>query len=318
MTQRPAHDLNMREQPRVVLSLDLEMCWGVHDIYGVNLDGQRAELEQDHQVVPALLRLLAAHGIKATWATVGALGCQGWNDYFECAPLPPQYANSALQVKRVYADADPEGELHFAPHLIRQILDTPGQELGTHTFSHLYLRERGITADDVAADLAAVTRLHEERFGMKPLSLVFPRNQTAFVDVVREAGIRMWRGNPQAWWYECEDTAHNGPLPRALKLIDGINPFCRLASPVIGDMTRATMFLRLNLPRYLWTVHLQRIKRELAAARVDDVFHIWFHPHNCGRDTAARLARVEQVVEVVAEKQRRGELRSCAMQDLID
>ena len=57
---------------------------------------------------------------------------------------------------------------------------------------------------------------------------------------------------PGPWYYECEDTEHNGPLPRSLKLIDGVNPRCRMAFPLEKDMTRASLFLRLGLPRPLW------------------------------------------------------------------
>lgn len=301
----------------VVLSLDFELRWGMHDAYGTDLSGYRENLEQVRPTLPALLRSLAAHNIRATWAAVGALGCENWEEYFRRAPEPPRYADPRLVVKREYAEMDPEGTLHFAPDLIHMILKTPGQELGTHTFSHLYLREAGVTALDVAADLAAVKKLYADKFDTAPRSLVFPRNQPAFVEAVRGASIGMWRGNPGPWYYECEDTAHNGPLPRALKLIDGVNPLRRLASPVTGDMTRASMFLRLNLPRYLWNAHVRRIKGELSALKPDDVFHIWFHPHNLGQDTRLRLSRVEEVLALVAEEQEKGGLRSCSMGDLI-
>ena len=86
---------------------------------------------------------------------------------------------------------------------------------------------------------------------------------------------------------------------------------------MVDDMTRATLFLRLNLPRYLWALHLQRIKGELASLRPDDVFHIWFHPHNLGAHTALRLSRVEEVLALIAERENRGELRSCSMGDLV-
>ena len=83
---------------------------------------------------------------------------------------------------------------------MRSIAAATGQELGTHTFSHLYLREEGVTAHDVAADLAATAELYRERFGTVPRSLVFPRNQCAFLDVIRASTIRVWRGNQKRWY----------------------------------------------------------------------------------------------------------------------
>ncbi len=303
--------------PRVVLSLDLELRWGVHDVYGLDFTAYRQNLELGRLMVPSLLKLVTAHHIRSTWAAVGAVGCANWDEYFSRAPQPPKYKSDALTVKRAYAELDPHGTLHFAPDVLREILASPGQELGTHTFSHLYLREEGITAEDVALDLAAVTKLYQERFGIVPRSLVFPRNQPAFLDVVRASTIKIWRGNPGPWYYECEDTRHNGPLPRALKLLDGINPLRRMATPLVDDMTRASIFLRLNLPQFLWVSHLQRIKGELASLSPQDVFHLWLHPHNLGQDTELRLSRVEQVLELIAERQARRELVSCSMADLV-
>lgn len=303
--------------PKVVISLDFELRWGMHDLYGLDFNPYRGNLEQVRYVVPALLKLFVEHNTQTTWSAVGALACENWDEYFRRAPPPPRYKSAALAVKREYADLDPDGVLHFAPALIREIVARPGQALGTHTFSHLYLREEGITAEDVAADLAAVSALYEEKFGTVPRSLVFPRNQPAFLDIVRASPIRIWRGNPDAWYYECEDTEHDGPLSKALKLIDGINPLCRLAAPLVEDMTRASMFLRLNLPRYAWAAHVRRIKGELGSLAPDEIFHIWFHPHNLGQDTELRLSRVEQVVELIAERQSRAKLLSCSMEDLV-
>jgi peptidoglycan/xylan/chitin deacetylase (PgdA/CDA1 family) len=304
-------------KPRVVISLDFEMRWGVHDVYGLDIDAYRANLEAERTVIPALLRLFADHQVRTTWATVGAIGCSGWQEYFDRAPPAPAYADSRFAVKAAYADIDPDGTLHFAPDLMRAILQTPGQELGTHTFSHVFLRERGVTAQDAAADLAAATRLHEERFDGVPRSLVFPRNQPAFIGVVRTSSVRIWRGNAAPWYYDCEDSEHNGLLPRALKLIDAFNPLTKRAARLVGDMNRASLFLRLNLPAPAWGAHVYRIRAELDALKADEILHLWFHPHNLGTDIPRGLGRIEEVVSLIQERQTSGSLRSATMSDLI-
>ena len=303
--------------PRVILSLDFELRWGVHDVYGIDFDAYRENLEGERRVIPMLLKVFSAHGIRATWAAVGAIGCESWDEYFARAPRAPQYTNRAFKVKPYYADLDPDGRLHFAPELMRMIRSTPGQQLGTHTFSHLFLRERGVTARDAMDDLAAATRLHQERFGSTPLSLVFPRNQPAFIDVVRASSVKIWRGNAAAWYYDCEDSEHNSWLPRALKLLDAFNPLTSRAAPLSGDMNRASMFLRLNLPAAAWLLHVRRIKSELDRLDRNKIFHLWFHPHNLGKDTRRRLGRVEQIASLIAEREQAGALRSCSMEDLV-
>lgn len=54
---------------RFVISLDLELLWGVRDhadkdSYGANVLGAR-------DAVPRILELFAENGVHATWATVG-------------------------------------------------------------------------------------------------------------------------------------------------------------------------------------------------------------------------------------------------------
>ena len=58
-----------RSKPRFIVSLDFELMWGVRETrtvqtYGANILGGR-------DAIPQLLDLFAAHGVKATWATVG-------------------------------------------------------------------------------------------------------------------------------------------------------------------------------------------------------------------------------------------------------
>ena len=57
-----------------VISLDYELMWGVRDhatreSYGPNVLGGR-------EAIPAMLDLFHRRGIRATWATVGALLCE--------------------------------------------------------------------------------------------------------------------------------------------------------------------------------------------------------------------------------------------------
>jgi hypothetical protein len=303
--------------PGVVVSVDFERRWGVHHRFGLDIDAYRDHLENVEPVVLTLLRLLAARNLRATWAAVGALACKDWSEYFARAPEAPLYENPSLAVSPRYAELDLDGHLHFAPNLLRAISATPGQELGTHTFSHLLMREPGVTADDVSADLEAVACLWQERFRMEPVSLVFPCNQVAFLPVVRSCGIRMWRGNELGWYHDCNESATNRPIARARRMLDAINPQVRHACAIDGDMTRASLFLRLNLPRAAWALHCARIRNELDSLRPSHVFHIWWHEHNFGADLRMRLARAEQVLDMIAERCERGVTTSQSMGDLL-
>lgn len=303
--------------PKVVISLDFEMRWGMHDKLGIDFDAYRENLENVRVVVPALLKLFSERKINATWACVGALGCQNWDDYFRRAPSPPQYENSSLKVNARYAEIDPNGYLHFAPELLYEIHNTAGQELGTHTFSHLYLREPGITAEDVQNDLIAFSELWHEMFGYSPISFVFPRNQVAFLSVIRSSSIHVWRGNEEAWHFNCNEVLTNASLPRMLRLIEAVNPLVRRAAPLVGGMTRSSLFLRSNLNRPMWALHYKRIRMELNQMKAGEIFHLWWHPHNLGSNVKCRLSRVEMVLDLIAERCEKRLLISNSMNQLI-
>lgn len=302
----------------VVLSFDFEMRWGVHDVYGLDFSAYRKNLENCRPVVLSTLKLLADRNLRATWATVGALGVNDWDEYFSFAPTPPAYVDPGLAVRKEYADLDPDGILHFAPDLIRRIVQTEGQELGNHSFSHLHFREPGVTAADFLADMAAVERLWRGRFGVVPVSLVYPRNQSAFTDLLDKTSIEIWRGPEPAWFYDYTSRRRNTYLPRALRLVDSINPWSRRASQPEKGMVRASLFVRFGLPESLWRLQLKRIRNELTALGPGDVFHCWWHPHNVGFEIKMGTARLAQVLDLIAEVCATKGIISMAMGDFSD
>jgi hypothetical protein len=72
---------------------------------------------------------------------------------------------------------------------------------------------------DAAADHTASLALFRERFGITPTSLVFPKNQVAFLAHYRAQGISDWRDNESPWYYRL--TRHtNHPVVRGPRMMD--------------------------------------------------------------------------------------------------
>jgi len=297
----------------VAISIDLEMRWGMHDRLGLDMNAYRANLEAGRAAVPEILRILGERGLKATWAAVGALACTGWDEYFARAPAPPSYEAGELAIDARYADLDPDGTLHFLPAELGLIANSQGVDLGTHTFSHIFMLEPGITAHDVAGDLEAVRRLWTDRFGRAPVSLVFPRNQPNFLDVVAQAGIRVWRGNPLPWYYNRFASRHQDIVSRGLRFADALIPLAHTASAIDGRDCRASAFVRFDLPHALWGFHLNRLCRALDGMAPGEVFHLWFHEHNLGPALGHGLARLAEVCDLIAGRCAAGRLRSANM-----
>ncbi|MFZ0065741.1 MAG: hypothetical protein WAK90_06195 [Pseudolabrys sp.] len=285
-------------RPKVVWSLDFELRWGMHDRLGMDRNAYLRNLEGEREAVPQLLSLFVQRGVRATWATVGALACNDWDEYFRLAPPPPCYADSRLAFDPRYADLDRRGVLHFAPDLVRLASQAKGQDLGTHTFSHIFLGETGVTLKDVQADYAAVTGLFRERLNIVPTSLVFPRNQIAFLTFYLANGITAWRDNERSWYLNQIKYA-NHPVLGALRLADALTPFWTRGGRFLDGGTTSTLFVRVTLPEIAWKSHLVKVATEVRRMERDSVLHFWLHPHNVGGNLRRGMARIVQVLDTI-------------------
>lgn len=301
-------------RPKVVWSLDFELRWGLHDRLRMDRNAYLTNLEGAREAVPLLLNLFAQRGVRATWATVGALACNNWDEYFRLAPPPPGYADSRLAFDPRYADLDPDGVLHFAPDLVRLVSQTKGQDLGTHTFSHIFLGEMGVMQKDVQADHAALTGLFRERLNTAPTSLVFPRNQVAFLAFYRANGITVWRDNERSWYLHQTEQA-NHPVFRALRLADALTPFWPRGGRFSEGATTSTLFVRVTLPEIAWKAHLAKLATEVRRMRRDSVLHFWLHPHNVGGNLRRGMARIIQVLDTIDKCAPQG-MEYASMRDL--
>ena len=296
------------------ISLDFELYWGVHDqrslaSYGRNLLGAR-------EAIPRMLKLFERYGVGCTWATVGLLFFDRKDELMEHLPEPrPRYADAALSPYPRIGQIGPnerQDPYHYGLSLIQQIRDCPGQEIGTHTFSHYYCLEPGESEDGQTeatflADLLAAKRA-AERLGITPRSLVFPRNQYRldYLEACRDAGLEVVRGNHPAWWFRAESRGEEGLFRRLCRLGDDYLPLsnqdCLQPETMDGGLVdvRASRFLR-PPPSFLRpfdSLRMRRIAGGLTrAAKQGTIYHLWWHPHNFGGDPDYSLAFLERVLK---------------------
>ncbi|MGH6920543.1 MAG: polysaccharide deacetylase family protein [Geminicoccaceae bacterium] len=313
------------------ISLDFELYWGVQDhrplaSYARNLLGAR-------DAIPRMLELFERYGVHCTWATVGLLFFDRKAELMEYLPEPrPRYANPALSPYPRLGQIGPnerQDPYHYGLSLIEQIRDCPGQEIGTHTFSHYYCLEPGETEDDQSeatfrADLLAARRA-AERLGITPRSLVFPRNQyrADYLETCRAVGLEAVRGNHPAWWFRAESKSGEGLAKRACRLCDDYLPLsredCCLRPLALGGGlvdVRASRFLRPTARplRPLEPLRLHRITAGLSrAARHGMNYHLWWHPHNFGGDPEYSLSFLERVLQHFGHLAQTHGMRSASM-----
>ncbi|HVM18198.1 MAG TPA: hypothetical protein VM290_11510 [Gaiellaceae bacterium] len=310
----------------LVISLDHELYWGVRDI--PSLDRYEANLRGERRAIRGLLRLFREYEVHATWATVGFLFLRDRRELL--AHLPerrPGYRDARLSP---YGDVERVGEdeerdpLRLGASLLDEIRAVPGQEIGTHTFSHYYALEPGQDEEAFRADLDAAVRAARAR-GVELRSIVFPRNQVnpAYLPACAEAGLVAYRGTERGWAYGAVAEAGNRPLRRAFRLADAYLPLSghnayRLADVAAGPLVNvpSSRFLRPWSPRLapLEGLRLRRIAHDLAhAAREGLVYHLWWHPHNFGVHTERNLELLRRLLEHAAGLRERYGLRSLGM-----
>lgn len=293
-----------------VISLDFELLWGVRDhldrqSYGANVLGAR-------QAIPRMLDIFAEHGIRATWATVGFLFCESKDELLSILPEDrPAYHNARLS-NYSYLDEVGENErsdpYYFGASLIERIRQTPGQEIGTHTLSHFYCLEEGPTPGSFEADLQAAMSVASQK-GITLRSIVFPRNQFAreHIDICRLLGFTAYRGNPSGWAYGATRGSEQTAMRRAVRLVDAysgiLGPHTFEADAAIPRNVPASRFLRpCSGPLATFHAsHLHTIKRGMrAAAKTGVGYHLWWHPHNFGRNIDANMDGLKQIVSYFA------------------
>jgi peptidoglycan/xylan/chitin deacetylase (PgdA/CDA1 family) len=311
----------------LIISLDLELHWGVRDITPAH-GSYRQNLLGEWEVVPRLLTLFREYEVAATWATVGFLFARSRDELQAASPaVRPQYADGSLSpYSEQIGNSETDDLLHFAPSLIEAIRSTPRQEVATHTFSHYFCREPGQNREAFAADLKSARTIAEQR-GVQIHSIVFPRNQhnPEYDDLLIDAGIICYRGNQHSWMYRAAGAAGETPWKRAARLSDAYlnfsGPQTHRWENLVNGCGRicnlpASFFLRPFSPqfRHLQGLHFERIAQSMRRAAADaEVIHIWWHPHNFGINQQQNLDFLRRLLDEWARHHQTYGMQSMSM-----
>lgn len=301
-----------------MISLDFELYWGMFD--KVTLDDYGANIKGAHEAIPLLLSLFAQNDIHATWATVGMLMAQNKDELLELLPpshLQPKYRDMKLSAyehlaKSRVGENHTDDPYHFGAYLVEKIIQTPHQELGSHTFSHYYTQDGNENSTEVFdADCDAFKKV-AQHFNTEITSIVFPRNQTTSgaLEVCAQHGITAYRGTPAHFLYTGKkESEQTNPLLRILRLVDAYLNVSGHHTYAMSTVTHATLPALKNVPgsrflrpyskrlHMLEKLRIQRIKNSMThAAQNGEVFHLWWHPHNFGIN---RKENMQNLLEII-------------------
>lgn len=299
----------------VCISLDFELRWGMRHLLRGNFSNYKEELDGTRDAIKFLLDFFEKKQIQSTWATVGALALDGWQEFFEIMTVLDLDKRSGF--KATSNEFLPENEkYYFAFDLVNQIQNYQYTELASQTFTHIFNCENHISKEIFIEDGNLVRKIFLEKVNHQPTSIVFPRNQQNYIELLSEIGINYYRAveigdSPMA------NTIEGNNLPKKInRYLTSFNPLIHHSSLFNDQYTRASMFLRLDLPEFAWKLHFLRIKNEIKNLKNLECFHLWWHPHNLGANTAQKIERIKQVFSLILNGRDNGELEIVSMDNL--
>ena len=316
-----------QEKGHLVISLDFELLWGVFDV--VDFSEKKKYFQNTHKVIPQILEEFRRNGIHATWAIVGMLFNENWQEWEQNIPeAKPNYENEKLSAydfgKKI--NSEETANLCFAPKLIEEIKKIEGQEIATHTYSHYYCMEPGQNIAEFKADLEQAVKVAKEK-NINLASLIFPRNQIdeSYLKVCKDLGIETVRSNPSNWYWK--DPSSEALLIKICRTGDAYfsfgkrksYPFSELEETKSGVLTqKASRFFRpYETNKFLHKLKMKRIKSEmLEAAKNNEIYHLWWHPHNFGDHPEESMHDLKEILTVYQECREKYSFGSAHMQDI--
>lgn len=272
------------------VSIDYEYAWGVAD---KNLqEADLARIRKETVITRRLLSLFEKYNIPATWAIVGGLLEKG-----------------AHGEDLAWFDGE---------HLADAVADSPvGHEIASHSFGHILFDS--VDRETAKRDVDKARAMHIGR-QFPFATFIFPRNKTGHFDVLKEAGITVFRGLRKTWY---------SFLPERLWTLGrGIDYWLPTAGSVLPEKHKSGL---LNLPDSMLFISRKGVQKLLPpfqlvrkirygifkAAERGKIFHLWFHPSNFSYDTDKQFRSLEAILSFAAELRDSGHLsvlpmRACA------
>lgn len=315
----------------LVLSLDFELFWGIFDVR--SLDSYKQNLENVKIVIPRLLELCDAYNAKLSFATVGLLFAKTKDDILNSAPnLKPTYTNPNFSPYRyidTIGEIEEEDPYHYANSLIKIISKNGNHEIASHSFSHYFTNEEGQNKEQFEEDLKANIKIAKQN-EIQIKSFVFPRNQinNDYLPICTKLGMLSYRGTEKHWIYDTKNTRKLGsPLCRIMRLLDsyinitGHNTYC------INTINKNKSII--NIPSskflrpfnkklsFLETTKVTRINKSMSyAAKHNEVFHLWWHPHNFGNNIDDNFKVLECILKHYQKLNKEHSFKSITMKAL--
>ncbi|MBF0176876.1 MAG: hypothetical protein HQL63_08520 [Magnetococcales bacterium] len=301
----------------LTISIDLELAWGRCDVpYRAE---ELAAVRAERDIVTRLARLFEKYQVRATWAMVGHLLLDRPAPWQELPhpdlPRPVVAGETRDWLFQLPREMDPAWYGSDLLPIIQAV--QPTQEIGSHSFFHIPF---DLAHPDAArADLEAV-RVWHKKHAIPCRTFVFPRNRVGHLDLLRDMGIQVFRGQTPRWY-------DNFPSRAVRRLLNLLTFIFRFPMPTVVPLRTSQGLI--NLPDSMLLLGRNGLRRLVPpgnliamacsglerAARQRRVFHLWFHPSNFTHDTDRQFAVLEAVLARAGDMREQGILDILPMGD---
>ena len=293
---------NYLETGKLVISLDFEMMWGA--IFNKAVEkGYIYRVPYVEKIIPGILELFKKYNIHATWAIVGAIACGDEEEacFLADKEIIDPYGNQTLQ-KFILDIKSEDFNLYFRPDLVKMVAESKNQEIATHTFSHFYFFEHRFPKKKLESEINASLKTLAP-YSKNPIkTIVLPKNQVSpeVYSLLRKNGITNVRGIQISTRFNKSNF-----FSKVMRFADAYIPICGRSSYKINSVyenqifnVRASRFWRAYYKKlaFLEPLKIKRIKKEmLYSAKNNEIYHLWFHPHNLSSDYKKNLKNLEKI-----------------------
>ncbi len=298
-------------KPIFIISLDVELIWGCAACAShKNIGLLKRDNTKVRGCIDTLLSSFEKHNIPATWAIVGHL----FLDHCEKEDGMPH--KDMPRFKEDWYSIDPctdiqRDPLHYGKDIVDKILSNRIEhEIGYHSFSHVVFSE--CSRKVAEAEIKIGNKLAKE-FEITLKSFVFPENKIGHIDVLKDNGFKIYRGEDRCRRYDPSQNIlirkFNGGINKLIappvepKWIDGL-------WMIPGSMFFCDPQIKSSvLPRAKFGLY--------RAIRTKKVFHIWLHPHNLLLYPSLK-DDLDRFLEIVAKKRGAGEIDVITMGEIAE
>lgn len=295
-------------QGRFILSLDYELIWGVYEKKRI-WDYVHSNLNNANDALVKICDLAEQYDIKLSIGIVGLLNIDhNKNDDSICNNKIKSIAFWKKNRESIYrnhlTDFD---KICGDPSIIQNLISRKNIEIVSHTYYHSFFQDEENLKETLSLESFKIKELFK-LLEIPMNSIIFPRNQynKELLKEFQTLGFRYFRGIDFGFSW----TKHS-LFKKNFNLLSKLYYIIRLYSGYPVDRTyflpkkemglknvKGSYFMRPynHITKKIEHRKVLSIKKQMSKAALEGkYFHIWWHPHNYGKNLNENLSQIEEI-----------------------